>query len=344
MRATIRDVARRANVSVGTISNALTGKRPVAEATRLRIMAAIDELGYQPNLLARGLVNQRSYVLSAVVTETSDLGFYGYSSVLAGIQQAADVLGYSLMLHFVDSTSTSAVMDLLGQIHARKVDGILWAIHEAGGNREWVEAFQPEQSPPIVFLHMHPDSRLNVVSIDNQLGASLAVTHLAERGARTIGIITGPLDWWESRARLAGWRSALERCGLEADPDLIVEGNWLADSGQAGLETLLTRRPDLDAVFACNDSMALGAIHTACAHSLSIPDDMLLVGYDDTPEAAAYWPPLTSVNQGLSHSGKVAVEELQRLIDACEAGEAALAPRQQVLQPILIVRQSSLMR
>ena len=340
MKVTIQDVAQLAGVSTGTVSNALTGKRPVAESTRQRILAAMNELGYQPNLMARGLVNQRSYVLSIVITELQDLGFYGYSSTLTGIQRKANELGYSLMLHFIEGSTENEVFATLDQIRARRADGIIWAIHEIGQNRDWAHDILAEKFPPIVFLHMRPDSALSVVSIDNQAGANLAVSHLIEQGCRTIGIITGPLDWWESQARLAGWQQALEQAGLAIDSTLVVEGNWLADSGQKGMETLLDQRPDINAVFACNDSMALGCIHTACRRGLSIPDDLLLVGYDNTPEAAAYWPPLSSVRQGLQQSGQIAVEELHQMIES--GTRQQLVARQHILKPELIVRESSL--
>ena len=340
MRSTIQDVARLAGVSTGTVSNALTGKRPVAETTRQRILTAMAELGYQPNLMARGLVNQRSHVISVIITELSDLGFYGYSSALTGIQREANRLGYSLMLHFVNGSAEEEIFATLDQIRARRADGIIWAIHEVDGNRDWVRDIRLEEYPPIIFLHMRPDPALSVVAIDNQAGASLAVAHLIEQGACTIGIITGPADWWESQSRLAGWRHALEQANLEADSSLVVAGNWLAESGQKGLETLLDQRPDLDAVFTCNDTMALGAIHTAHRRGLSIPDDLLLVGFDNTPEADSYWPPLTSIHQGLRQSGQIAVDELHQIIES--GNNEHNSPRQHILQPELIIRRSSI--
>ena len=340
MKTTIEDVAQHAGVSIGTVSNALSGKRPVAEATRQRVLAAMAELGYQPNLMARGLVNQRSHVLSIVIAELHDLGFYGYSSVMTGIQLKANQLGYSLMLHFVNGSSEDEIFATLDQIGARQSDGIIWAIHEIGGNRDWVRDVHPEKYPPIIFLHMHGDPALNVISIDNQKGASLAVSHLIDQGCHRVGIITGPANWWESQARLAGWQHTLQQAGLETDSSLVFEGNWLAESGQKGMETLLNQRPDIDAVFACNDSMALGVIHTARLHGLSIPEDLLLVGYDNTPEAASYWPPLTSVQQGLQQSGQIAVEELHQIIEA--GSNEQIIPRQHIIQPELIVRQSSI--
>ncbi len=340
MKSTIEDVARRAGVSPGTVSNALTGKRPVAEETYKRIRAAMDELGYQPNLVARGLVNRRTHVLSVVITELSDLGFYGYSSALTGIQRTANELGYSIMLHFVNSSGEAEIFDTLDKIRARRVDGIIWAIHEIEGNRDWVKDLQVSNYPPLVFLHMHPDPTLSVVSIDNQAGASMAISHLIDQGCRTIGIITGPVNWWESQARLEGWRSTLEQANLESDPSLVVEGNWLPKSGQTGMEKLLDRHPDLDAVFACNDSMALGVIYTARSRGLSIPEDLLLVGFDNTPEAESYWPPLTSVHQGLRQSGRVAIEELHKIIEADESEK--LSASQHIIQPELVIRRSSI--
>ena len=340
MKSTIEDVARRAGVSAGTVSNALTGKRPVAAATHKRILAAMDELSYHPNLMARGLVNQRSHVISVVIKELSDLGFYGYSSALTGIQREANQLGYSLMLHFVNGTTEEEIFATLDQIRARRADGIIWAIHEIEGNRDWVRDIQTENYPPLIFLHMRPDPALSVVSIDNQAGARMAVSHLIEQGCRTIGILTGPAGWWESQARLEGWRRTLEQAGLDADSSLVVEGNWLAHGGQSGMKTLLDQRSDIEAVFACNDSMALGAIYTIRDRGRSIPEDLLMVGFDNTPEAGSYWPPLTSVHQGLRQSGQIAVEALHKIIETRMS--EPIVPSQHIIQPELIIRQSSM--
>jgi LacI family transcriptional regulator len=340
MKTTVQDIARHAGVSAGTVSNALTGKRRVAEATHQRILEAMDELGYQPNLMARGLVNQRSHMLSIVIKEFSDLGYYGYSSVLSGIQRKANQLGYSIMLHFVDGSSDEETFATLNQISAHRADGVIWVIHEIEGNRNWVRNIHPEKYPPIVFLHMHADPTLSVISVDNQAGASMAVSHLIEQGCRTVGIITGPADWWESQARLAGWRNALQLARLDTDSSLVAEGDWLADSGRIGMETLLNQRPDIDAVFASNDRMALGVIHTARQRGLSIPEDLLLVGYDNTPEVASYWPPLTSIRQGLLQSGQIAVEDLHQRIET--GVNEQLPPRQHIIQPELIIRKSSI--
>lgn len=339
MPPTIIDVARRAGVSPGTVSNALSGKRPVSAATRERIYRAIEELGYKPNRLARSLVSRRSYLISVVITELQDLGLYGYASTLTGLQQRANRLGYSLLLHFITGPANNPLATL-SEISTHRVDGIIWAIHEFAGNRDWLNDVSPAQYPPIVFLHMHPDPNLTVVAVDNRAGARMATQHLVEQGCRAIGLIAGPLDWWESQERLAGWREAMEQAGLDAPDSLVVEGNWLSESGQQGMATLLARRPDIDGVFACNDVMALGALHTAYSRGIRVPDDLLLVGYDNVPEAAAYWPPLTSVRQGLKRVGWTAMETLHQIIEAGQNNRPA--PVQTLLRPELVVRRSSI--
>ncbi len=342
MPVTIIDVAKLANVSPGTVSNALSGKRPVAEATRERIFKIIEELGYEPNLLARSLVNQKSCIISIVIKEFKDLGYYGYSSTLTGIQQQADELGYSLMLHFIDDSSESSVQAVLSEIVAHQVAGIIWAVHEFGGNRNWLKTVPLEKYPPVVFLHMHPVANLTIVTIDNRAGAKMAVEHLIAQGCQTIGLIAGPLDWWEVQERVEGWREGLEKAGLAASNSLVVEGDWLADSGQLGMQVLLERHPDLDAVFACNDMMALGALHTAHARGVVVPENLRVVGFDNVPEAASFWPPLTSVKQGLKRLGSVAMQKLHGIIEARENKQVSLKPTQTVLRPEMVVRASSL--
>ena len=339
MKPTINDVARRAGVSLGTVSNALSGKRPVAEETKNRIFKVMEEIGYQPNLMARGLVNGRSHMLSIVINELRDLHYYGYLSVMTGIQQEAEKFGYSLMLHFIKSSQKENMVASINQISAHQADGIIWANHEIGSNWNWIQALQIDQYPPIVFMHMHPDPQLNVITIDNKAGARLAVTHLLAQGAKKIGIITGPMDWWEAQARVQGWQEALETRGIELDPSYIVHGDWFAESGQEGLRTLVRRHPDIDAVFACNDSMALGAINAAYKAGISIPEHLLIVGFDDMPEAASFCPPLTSIRQNFQVSGQLAVKELIRIIE--DDPKNINPPRQHVLQPKLIIRQST---
>lgn len=341
-RITIIDVARHANVSAGTVSNALTGKRPVAEATRQRILSAISELGYQPNLLARGLVNQRSQTVGVVA---SGLEYYGPSRTLIGIDREANTLGYSLLLDLLHSPVGDNVDAVLNMLTARRVDGIIWAVHEIGHNRDWVNSERLVELPPIVFLTMQPRPGITVINTDNCLGARIATDHLLAHQRRVVGHIAGPLSWWEARERLRGWQLALLQAGLTPGDDLVVEGDWYAASGEAGLYQLLTRRPDVDAVFAANDQMALGVLRAAHRLGKRVPEDLAVVGYDNMPESAYFWPALTSVRQRLSEVGRLAIQTLHGMIEASRAPrEGAAGPiptRVHTLSPELVIRDSS---
>jgi LacI family transcriptional regulator len=334
---TIKDVARRAAVAPGTVSNVLTGKRPVSAVTRERVLRAVEDLGYQPNILARSLVNRRSETLAVVAY---GLEYYGPSRTIVGIEQQADERGYSLLLSLTRRPRDANVRAALATLSARRVDGIIWAVPEIGSNRNWITPETLAGLPPIVFLSMAPRPGVTVVAVDNRLGAALATRHLIEQGRRRIGLIAGPLDWWEVRERVAGWRQVLEEAGLPCDDSLVSEGDWASASGETALRRLLDCQPELDAVFASNDQMALGALQ--CAHLLGrqVPGDLAVAGFDNQPESAYFWPPLTTVYQGMVEVGCRAVQELHRLIDARQDGEPA-EPMTLLLPPELIIRDST---
>jgi LacI family transcriptional regulator len=337
-RVTIIDVAKEANVSAGTVSNALTGKRPVADTTRQRILAVIEELGYQPNLLARGLVNRTSKTLGVVA---AGLEYYGPSRTLVGIEEEANVLGYSLLLDLLHRPDAADVKSVLNDLAARRVDGIIWAVHEIGNNRAWLQDEVLLRLPPIVFLTMEARRGVPVINTDNRAGAYMATRHLVEAGRKVIGLITGPLEWWEARERQLGWESCLLEAGLPADRALAARGDWSPPSGEEALTRLLTERPDIDAVFASNDQMALGALRAAERMGRRVPDDLAMVGFDNIPESAFFWPPLTTVRQRLRELGRAAVRELETFIRLHAAGDSYEGPEPRRLMPELIVRESS---
>lgn len=339
-RVTVKDVAKVAGVSPGTVSNALSGKRPVSERTRQRVLDAIVELGYRPNLLARGLVNRQTGTLAVVA---AGLEYYGPTRTLVGIEEQATALGYSLLLDLVslpqdDDEDVDAALDSLT---SHRVDGIIWAVHEIGDNRRWIVEERLRQLPPVVFLTMGNRPGLSILSTDNRRGAMLAVEHLVAQGRRSIGIVTGPLDWWEARERLAGWREALERHGLNPASSLVFEGNWSASSGERGMAKLLARNPDLNGIFACNDQMALGVLRAAHLRGLPIPAQLAVVGFDNIPESAFFCPSLTSVRQHLMDLGRQAVTQLHAMIEADSNGGSPPEPSMQLIAPALVVRESS---
>lgn len=341
---TVKDVASKARVSPGTVSNVLTGKRPVAPTTRDRVLRVIEELGYQPNILARSLINRRSDTIAVVA---SGLEYFGPSQAVTGVEREADRSGYSILLELIPWLDSSQAKRALATLVGRQVDGIIWAVPEIGNNRDWVLRQDLDRLPPIVFLSMAPRPGLPIITAGNRAGARMATMHLVEQGRRRIGWISGPGDWWEVRERGLGWAEAMSEAGLPCDETLAADGDWYASSGERGLHELLDRHPDLDGVCVANDQMALGVLRAARLLGRRVPDDLAVVGFDNIPESAYFWPPLTTVDQHLRDVGSEAVRLLNRLIDARLLGDPApepgpgTAPGTVIVQPELIIRESS---
>lgn len=344
MAVTLKDVARYANVSPKTVSRVVNGQGEIGQETRSRVQAAIKELGYRPNNLARSLVNQRSDTLAVVA---SGIEYFGPSRTILGIEQQADPSGYSMFLELLSHPEDLHLTRLFDDLIARRVEGIVWAIPEIGENRRWITNAELEQLPPIVFLSMSARPNLAIVAIDNRAGAKLAANHLMEQGRRRVGIITGPLTWWEARERLAGWQAALTAAGLPWDHEQIAEGDWSAASGERAMTRLLERAPGLDALFVSNDQMALGALGVLLRAGRCVPRDIALVGFDNIPESEFFSPPLTTIYQPLIEVGRVAMQELYTHIEAArlnkgQHNQRALPTRTVLIQPQLVVRQSSI--
>lgn len=336
-KVTIRDVASAAGVSRQTVSRVLNDRPDVAKGTRKRVLKVIEELGYRPSSIARSLSQGRSCTLGVV---SYGVQYFGPSHTLAGIEHQANEMGYTLHLSLVRQPSESGVQ-LLHEMLSYHVDGIIWAVSEIGNNRDWAEREICRISVPVVFLDMRPCPNLSVVNIDNRKGGSIATRHLLDQGYQHIGLITGPLDWWSAQQRRTGWQEALEEAGLPIEKDLHVEGTWSAASGERGMRLLLDQHPDIDAVFACNDQMALGALKAAREMGRQVPKDLAVIGFDDAPEAAFFCPPLSTVRQDLSQLGRSSVRELERMIEARQEEEVDIEPKTILLEPELVVRESS---
>ena len=336
--ATLRDVADIAGVSTKTVSRVVNNQGEISEATRIRVQVAIEQLGYRPNILARSLIHQRTDTLAVVAW---GIDFFGPSHTVVGIEQQAHELGYSLFLNLVIKPDDGDHKQVLNALIDRRVDGIIWAVPEVGDNRSWVKSTQFDQLPPIIFLSMEPKPGLSVVAIDNRCGAKLATQHLIDQSRRKIGILTGPMAWWEARERFAGWQEVLQQTGLSQFFSLVIEGEWSAASGEQGMRILLSQEPDIDAVFASSDQIALGALGTAHQLGRRIPDDIAIVGFDNIPESACFWPPLTTVYQQLIDVGRIAVQNLHKMIELRRQTEAPFEPTTTLLRPELIIRASS---
>jgi LacI family transcriptional regulator len=338
-RVTIKDVARAAGVSAQTVSRVINDRPDVAEDTRQRVKLIIDELSYKPSALARSLIQQRSFTLGVV---TAGLKYIGPSRTLNGITQRAEELGYSLMLKELPSFTAVEYQSLIHSLLSRHVDGIIWATSEVGDNQSWVDEGLQEIPVPTVFLTTQARPDMFSVSYDNYHGGWNATQHLVDQGYRNIGHISGPLDWWEARQRKMGWEDVLKDANLSVQPCQCSEGNWSPASGEQAFRQLVDAYPDMDAVFVGNDQMALGVLQRAARIGKRIPQDLGVVGFDGIPETRYYLPPLSTVFQDQNRLGFTAVEKIVEIIEQIRGEGGAVGPEAIILQPELIIRDSSI--
>jgi LacI family transcriptional regulator len=341
-RLTIKEVARAAGVSTQTVSRVLNNRPDVSPETFDRVQQIIEDTGYAPNMLARSLTQGRSHNLGVVAY---GLDYFGPSRVLTGIEQQAADMGYAISLNLIHAPETDDVDRLLNNLVSRQVDGIIWAIPQVGNNRAWARTMSQDFPVPVVLVGgMDGQTALPSIAIDNRAIGRMATEHLLAGGARRVGIVTGPLTWWEAQQRELGWRETLAAHGLAAEDSLIAIGDWTANSGEDGLNALLERDPGIDAIFASNDQMALGILHGAHGHGRRIPEDLSVVGVDNTAESSHFWPSLTTVHQPLRDAGALAVRKIDRSIvrarEFHRVPDAAIADVT-LLEPELIARESS---
>lgn len=336
-KVTILDVAQAAGVSAQTVSRVLNDRPDVSMETRLRVQKIIEQMGYSPNLFARNLSRGRSNSIGVIAY---GLSYFGPSRVLIGIEGKINELNFSLALNLIDDFIPSQIDHILYELLSRRVEGIIWAVPAIEEYSDWLaEKFSKIQTP-VVYINKGPTDSDFVVAMDNKLGGKLATAHLMAQGYRRIAIITGPSRWWETQERLAGWREVVTDAGYVNIDELIVEGDWNAPSGSAGLKTLFAKDPNIDAVFVSNDQMALGAMQASRELGKSIPQDLGIVGFDDIPEAAYFYPPLTTIRQGPKVIGALAVERISAIVEARQTGAD---PEPEILwsHPTLVVRVSS---
>lgn len=341
-RVTIKDIAANAGVSTQTVSRVLNNHPDVSQVTLERVKRVIKETGYSPNILARSLIRGRSHMLGVVAY---GLKYYGPSRMITGIERRAAELGYSMFLHLIHDPETDDVEFQINSLLAHQVDGIIWAIPEIGNNRAWAHMLSKNFNVPLVFVSgMDKPTSLFTVGIDNLAIGKLATQHLIDGGARSIGIITGPLNWWEAQQRQQGWRKVLKANGMDDQEQLVTVGDWNAKSGEQAYNQLIEQEPKIDAIFASNDQMACGVLHAAHRHGRRIPEDLSIVGVDNISEAAHFWPPLTTVRQGLQEAGVMAVNHIDQLIQQSNESQnqpEVMVPAISLLQPELIIRESS---
>jgi LacI family transcriptional regulator len=334
---TIYDVANQAGVSRQTVSRVLNNRPDVARETRERIQDVIQRLGHQPSQIARSLSQGTSCTLGVV---GYGIEYYGPSRTLSVIEKQANEHGYSLTLSLTHEPEDIDIAAFLNTLVSQHVDGIIWAVPQIGDNRDKLLDAITNITTPVVCANMLPHPAYSLVDSNNYNGGIFATQHLIERGYQRIGIITGPSNWIASSQRYEGWKAAHHAANIRVNENLIVEGDWSAASGYEGSMLLLASNPDIDAIFACNDQMALGALRAASKLGRKVPEDLALVGYDNIPESEYFSSPLTTVRQNFSEQGKRIVEEIERRIRERREGIEDI-PTTEFMNPELIIRESS---
>ncbi|WP_426592580.1 LacI family DNA-binding transcriptional regulator [Cellulomonas sp. McL0617] len=331
-RPTIHDVAREAGVSYGTVSRYLNGGKWVGEASTQAVVAAIEKTGYRANRFARSLATGKSSTVVFLLTEPQDrlFGDPNYPVILRAATEALDERDMSLIL--MTASTDHERRRALEFVSGGHVAGVLLISSHAGDPilPELVAAGVPTVScgRPSSWEHA-----ISSVAADDRIGAREAVAHLASTGRRRIGIITGPLDLAGSLDRVDGYYDALDAAGIARDERLVVEGDWSNAGGRAGASRLLEAVPDLDAVFASNDVMAVGAVASLRAAGRSIPEDVGVVGFDDAGQAATCDPPLSTVRQPFAEISR----EMVRLLVESEPGHTTNVR----VSTELVIRESS---
>jgi LacI family transcriptional regulator len=334
---TISDVAKRAGVSAMTVSRVLNGSGATSAATRARVEAAVDELGYVPNALARQLRSKRTKTLALVVSDISNPFF---TTIARGVEDVAAGHGFSVMYCNTDEAADEEERYLLMLIQ-RQIDGVLLVPTRSTG-----ESFRllAEHRVPVVVLDRRVAARnVDSVRCDSEAGAYALGRHLIELGHRDIAVLTGRRGISTSEDRVDGFRRALDEAGLDLPESRVLFGGFMygksnqADGHRMASEVLDAPGPMPTALFCANNFIAYGAIRALRERGLAVPDDVSVVAFDDLPEEWLSEPVLTCASQPAYEIGHRAAELLLRHIDGTHApiGESVVLPFQ------LVVRSSS---
>jgi LacI family transcriptional regulator len=305
---TIQDVADAAGVSIASVSRVLNGLTTNEETIR-RVRAAVGEVGYVTNAAAKSLKTRHTDQIAFAV---ENIGNAAYLAMVRAIQPVLRTAGYRLLLHSTDADVDDEI-EVLRSLGQRYVDGLVLCPLRITDRH--AEELRRAQVPVVVIGQLPAGIPADNVRADSRTGSALAVRHLVDSGRRRIAFIDGPVDTVPGEARYRGYVEGLEACGIGVDEALIEFADFQVAGGAEAMSRLL-QRAELDAVFAANDLMALGAMQALRAAGRSIPGDVAVVGMDDTDLAETAWPPLTSVSLGSSERGRLAADLLlQRLTD-----------------------------
>lgn len=303
------DVAREAGVSAQTVSRVANGKNGVRPQTRDRVVQAMQLLGYRPNRAARALKAGRYGSIGVIMFSLSS---YGNMRILEAIATEASSAGYSLTLIPLSAATQSSVSGAFVRLSEQPVDGIIVVIESHILNESDI---QIPAGLPVVIVGSSPRYGRPAVDTDQKQGARLATEYLLDLGHPTVWHVSGPEASFAAQLRQQSWQETVHAHGVPA-PDALV-GDWSAQSGRR-IGGRLAHMPEVTAIFAANDQMALGVMHAMHEAGRRVPEDVSVVGFDDMSEAADFWPALTTIRQHFERLGMAAVKSLVAIMDGHE--------------------------
>ena len=328
-RPTIDDVARLAGVSIKTVSRVFNQAPNVRQATRDRVVAAAEELDYRPNMSARQLASNRTFLVGLLYDEPNPENENDYvTAVQTGSLLACREHGYRLLINPSRADSPDLLREVVGL--QRQVDGFI--VLEPLSDLPALNQLLLDKDVNCVRVSQRPVKGLPSISVADTDAADEMTEHLLELGHRRIGFVVGHPDHGQSHDRLAGYRRALARHDIEFDDDLVEQGYFDYESGRACARKLLSSVEPPTAIFASNDPMAMGVLSVAHAMGFHVPSELSVAGFDDSPMARHAYPPLTTVRQPIGEIARVATVELMKRLQGRSEGDSVHCLRAELVR------------
>lgn len=327
---TIYDVAREANVSMATVSRVVNGNPNVKPVTRKKVLATIEQLGYRPNAVARGLASKKTTTVGAIIPDISSIFF---AELARGIEDIATMYKYNVILSNSDQNKEKEIQ-LIDTMYEKQVDGILFM----GGNitEEHVQQFSSASVPVVLAATYDESNKLPSVNIDYELAAYEATNSLINNNKKQPAFVSGENDTVINKLKYEGYKRALEEASIPVSEELVIFGNYSYQSGMTAIEKLLDLGEEAPtSVFAASDEMALGVIHGAQDRGYNVPNDIEVIGFDNTRLSEMVRPTLSTIVQPMYDIGAVAMRLLTKFMNKEEVDE------QRVILPHRIEKRNS---
>lgn len=331
--ATIKDIAKRLNISLSTVSRALRNAPDVREETRQAVLSLSQELNYQPNRLALSLRQNQTHTIGVIIPNLD----YVLSQMVRGIDEVALEAGYTVMVCQSNESFGREILNTQRLLESL-VDGFIISVSSETKSFEHFKKIQDRNLPVVVFDRITPHLLAPSVRLDNQAGGFMATEHLIEQGYKRIAVLAGPDNLGISNSRLEGYKNALKKHKINFDADLVLHCDFNQDYAYYATQELLSRKKRPDAIFTISDRMAIGAMLAIKKKGLQMPTDIGLVGFNNEPVTGLVSPAISSVEMPSFEMGKAAAKLfIETMHDKASANNI-----EKILPPKLIVRESSL--